>query len=51
MIDVDDTLPASALGQIRVAGSEIEGATLEVNGQSASITSQGTARVEIACVS
>lgn len=29
-VDVDDTLPASALGQIRVSGSEIKGAVLRV---------------------
>lgn len=29
-IDVDDTLPVSALGMIRVAGSEIEGGTVTV---------------------
>lgn len=35
-IDVDDTLKDSALGQIRVAGSEIEGATATVNTDSQS---------------
>jgi len=30
-IDVDDTLTNSALGQIRVAGAEIEGATVEIS--------------------
>ena len=30
-IDVDDTLPKSSLGQIRVAGSEIEGAQVRLS--------------------
>lgn len=50
-IDVDDTLPASSLGQIRVAGSEIAGAVFEVNGQTAVMDQTGRAEIALACLS
>ncbi|MEO1551505.1 MAG: aggregation factor core [Pseudomonadota bacterium] len=36
-VDVDDTAPASSLGQIRVAGSEIEGATATLTSQDSAV--------------
>ncbi|MFK7874287.1 MAG: aggregation factor core [Paracoccaceae bacterium] len=44
-IDVDDTRVQSDLGQIRVSGSEIEGAYLRVNDQQDSFSNRGRARV------
>jgi len=41
-IDVDDTLPKSSLGQIRVTGSEIQGATVSVD------TNENSAEVIVA---
>ena len=48
-VDVDDTNEASALGQIRVAGSEIAGAVLKVNGAEAPFADDATARVALSC--
>ncbi len=36
-IDVDDTMPESSLGQIRVTGAEVEGALVHVKGDSTAI--------------
>lgn len=41
-IDVDDTLPKSSLGQIRVTGSEIQGATVSID------TNENSAQVLVA---
>lgn len=52
-IDVDDTLPSSELGQIRVAGSEISGAIATIASPTetvvASFTEESLARVPVRC--
>ncbi|MCF6445146.1 aggregation factor core [Nereida sp. MMG025] len=48
-IDVDDTLGNSDRGQIIVTGSEIAGARITMNGQSAMFDETGRAVLPIAC--
>jgi len=48
-IDVDDTLAASSLGQIRVAGSEIEGAIIQLGDTAGVFDRSATAKVPVAC--
>jgi len=53
-IDVDDTLKNSALGQIRVSGSEISGATVRVtssNNSAHAATFDGTATARLTSLS
>ena len=50
-IDVDDTLPKSQLGQIRVAGSEIDGATITLGETTATLGTNARATLDHTCLS
>lgn len=50
-IDVDDTLPASELGQIRVSGSEIAGAVVSINDTAVVLDASARGTAELPCAS
>ncbi|MEO0664212.1 MAG: hypothetical protein AAFY97_00590 [Pseudomonadota bacterium] len=50
-VDVDDTGTASELGQIRVSDSEMSGAELRINGETAVFGTGSVALIEAACLS
>ncbi|MEM8980951.1 MAG: aggregation factor core [Pseudomonadota bacterium] len=50
-VDVDDTLKASSLGQIRVSRSEISGAVVQLGTMTAQFDETATARLPVSCES